>query len=280
MRSGIMLAQPFEERRLNKWTSGNIIQPKLDGERCRAVFGPDKKVTLYSSECNIITSVPHINAQLESMNISDSELDGELYIHEKDFDKIHSIVSRKVNQHFLSDTMEFHIFDIVDSLVPQDLRLFALEKLFSDVKLPNIKIVSHEWVVDMESIMEVLKRYKDEGYEGFILRHPKAPYIRKRSPYMMKFKPKKDDVYKIVGYKEEMSITGHPKGRLGAFILSSDDGANFSVGSGLNDNDRYIYWQNRDELIGKWCEVQYQHITPKNKVPRFPVFVQLRADLL
>ena len=37
-RTGIMLCYPFEEKRLNKWNPPYIIQPKLDGERCRAVY--------------------------------------------------------------------------------------------------------------------------------------------------------------------------------------------------------------------------------------------------
>ena len=282
-RAGIMLAQPFEEKRLVKWGSGPfIIQPKLDGERCRALFDARGVVTLLSSEENVITSVPHINEQLEMSGLCNVELDGELYVHGDSFEHIHSIVSRKVNQHFNSYSMQFHVFDIVEDNVPQQVRLRALDELLKGYEgMDSIIRVPVDYVTsDLETIMEALIRYKSQGYEGLIIRHPMAPYVRKRSPYMMKFKPKKNDIYKIVGYKEEISIHGTPKGRMGAFILEGDDGTQFAVGSGFNDNDRFFFWQNREELIGKWCEVQYQHITTKGKVPRFPIFVKVRVDLL
>lgn len=277
-RSGIMLANPFEEKRLAKWnTKTVIVQPKLDGERCRAVFDSGGRVKLYSSECNDIESVYHINLQLESLGLHDIELDGELYIHEKPFEHIHSIVSRKVNEHYNSASMQYHIFDLVTS-DPQIVRIKALHLLLPK-NMDSIQIVPWYTANDVKDLMNVLKEYNEQGYEGIIVRHPDAPYVRKRSPYMMKYKPKKNDIYEIVGFKEEISIHGHQKNRLGAFILAGDDGTLFSVGSGFDDAQREHYWQNRGSYIGKWCEVQYQNITTKGKVPRFPVFVCVRDSL-
>jgi DNA ligase-1 len=277
-RSGIMLAQPFEEKRLARWNTNSVIcQPKLDGERARAVFDHLGHVTLYSSESNIITSVPHINEQLEGLKLHDIEFDGELYVHEHSFEHIHSIVSRKVNEHYNSKIMQYHVFDLVTP-DPQLLRIRALYMLFRDTD--NIRRVP--WLIanNVEEIMDNLHIYKERGYEGIILRHKDAPYVRKRSPYMMKFKPKKNDVYRIVGFQEEISIHGVPKNRLGAFILEGDDGTKFGVGTGFDDSQRAFFWQFREDCIGKWCEVQYQSITQKGKVPRFPVFVQVRTDIL
>lgn len=279
-RSGIMLCYPFEEKRYEKWGSHPIIiQPKLDGERCRAIFDSNGNVSLYSSECNLITSVPHINEQLESTHYKNIEFDGELYIHGDNFESIHSIVSRKVNTHALSEKMDYHIFDMVDETLPQVARLRALDILMSPLYLDSVKKVPWGYVTDIQTVMEMLTGYRDMGFEGMILRHPMALYTRKRSPYMMKFKPKKNDCYPIIGYQEEISIHGTPKGRLGAFILQGDDGTKFNVGTGFDDAQRTRYWQNREELIGRWCEVQYQHLTTKGKVPRFPVFVKVMEVL-
>ena len=92
-RQGIMLCSPFEESRLKKWRAPYILQPKLDGIRCRAIVEGKGNVKLLSSEENEILSVPHINAQLESLKIDKLELDGELYIHGTPFETIESIVS-------------------------------------------------------------------------------------------------------------------------------------------------------------------------------------------
>lgn len=279
MRSGIQLCYPFEESRLKKWNASVVIvQPKLDGERCRAVFDEDGHVTLYSSECNVITGVPHINRQLESMKLQNVELDGELYIHEKDFEDIHSIVSRKVNQRFDSEAMEYHVFDVINA-EPQTARMIQLNNLNYN-HTPNIKPVQCNIAHDIESIMICRDRYIDSGYEGIIIRHPFALYERKRSTYVMKFKPKKSDIYMIVGYIEEITIHGHAKGTLGALTLQGDDEARFNVGSGFSAEQRVNYWKIRDSLIGLWCKVEYQHITSKNKVPRFPIFSCIYSDII
>ena len=90
-RKGIMLCYPFEERRINEpkfgWSFPVIVQPKLDGERCRAIITGDS-VVLLSSEENEITGTPHIIEGIKSQLIKNCELDGELYCHRMDFSNI------------------------------------------------------------------------------------------------------------------------------------------------------------------------------------------------
>lgn len=278
MRSGIQLCYPFEESRLAKWnTKVVLIQPKLDGERCRAVFDVVGNVTLYSSEQNIITSVPHINAQLESLELRNIELDGELYIHDKPIEHIHSIVGRTVNQHYNSESMQYHVFDMINSEI-QLSRLTTVNTLFMKSMLPSVHIVPVRAVSSLDKIMECFHEFIDLGYEGFILRHPSALYVRKRSIFTMKFKPKKQDIYRIIGYKEEINKYGTPKGSLGSFICKGDDNTEFSVGSGFSANQRKQFWVDREDYIGKWCKVEYQNLTTKH-VPRFNIFISVIANL-
>jgi ATP-dependent DNA ligase len=280
MRSGIMLCYPFEESRLTKWnTKTFLVQPKLDGERCRAVFDVAGNVTLYSSEQNIITSVPHINEQLETLQLQNMELDGELYVHGKPFEQIHSIVGRTVNQHYNSESMQYHVFDIV-SRENQLSRMVTLSNIVYLTKTcPSIEVVPVVAVSSLEKLMDCFHTYVDAGYEGFIVRHPAALYVRKRSTYIMKFKPKKNDIYEIIGVQEEVSIQNVPKGTLGAFICKGDDDTHFNVGSGLTADQRREYWKIKESLIGMYCQVEYQHITAKH-VPRFPIFVKVIKDLI
>jgi hypothetical protein len=50
-RSGIQLCYPFEEARLKRWNVNTVVaQPKLDGDRCRAIIDSMGMPTLYSSE--------------------------------------------------------------------------------------------------------------------------------------------------------------------------------------------------------------------------------------
>ena len=273
-REDIMLCYPFEEKRLNQWNSLFIVQPKLDGDRCRAIFAEDGDVLLLSSEGNIFSSVPHIEEELKSLKLSGIELDGELYRHGLAHQDIHGIVSRTVNLHAEHEVIEFHVFDIVNSL-PQHERTTLLGKLIPD----NLKYIKKVESLIGNSIQDVT-RYLDLciklGYEGIVLRHAYNLYMRKRSTQLMKFKPTKSDWYRIVSFNEEISIHGEPKDTLGALVLSSDTGDLFQVGSGsfLTAENRRTLWENREKLIGQIAHIKYQHLT-KRSVPRFPVLINI-----
>lgn len=280
-REGIMLCYPFEEKRLAKWKPPYIVQPKLDGERCRA-YGydpPEISLTidwsLLSSEVNHIESVPHIiKALRKQITPVQTELDGELYIHGQSFDQIHSRVGRTVNIHPDYEEVGYYIFDIVTDK-PQYERIGNLLDLSQKVE-PPLFVVPFRVCYDLADVLEAYDEFIGLGYEGIVVRHWENRYIRRRSTYMMKFKPKKDDFYKIIGIKEEISIEGIPKGRLGALICTGgEEGGEFSVGSGLDDDTRASLWEERESLPGKIAHVKYQHITTGRKVPRFPVFIEI-----
>ena len=272
-RANIMLCYPFEEKRLKRWGVAEVIvQPKLDGERCRAIV-TNGQVQLLSSEMNEILSVPHIVEELEYIFKDETiELDGELYQHDLDLPTIHSIVSRKENLHPEYSKMEYHLFDVVSLSTCQRDRLYTLLAIgdyFQKVKAVPTKAV----LADVERILGEMNSYIGQGYEGIIVRHPTATYVRKRSPFMMKFKPKREDIYEILGYKQLKDKNGDTREELGSFICSSNEGTVFSVGSGLTQLQREAFWSVRDLIPGNYLRVQYQH-TDKGE-PRFPIFLEV-----
>lgn len=279
-RKGIMLCYPFEERRLAKWQPPYILQPKLDGDRCRGCIDSQGNILLLSSEENVITSVPHINSALKNLHLRDVEFDGELYIPGAPHEAIHSIVSREVNLSSDHKLVEFHIFDIVN-IEPQVKRTSKLLDTIpfkkTGITFGPLQIVPVTFVTTIDEIMREQERYAKEGYEGFVIRDANAPYVRKRSTQMMKFKPRKEDIYEIVGWQEEVSKDGVPKGSLGALLCVGNDGTKFSVGSGslLTQDVRLELWRVRSTLPGKQARVKYQHLTHARGVPRFPVVVEI-----
>ncbi len=286
-RSGAMLCYPFEKKRLEKWGYPVIVQPKLDGIRCRVGTDPvfriirDDMQSLYrnsiqlrSSTGEIITSVPHINQKLFYLfkQQEEIELDGELYCHGMSFEEIFSITSRTVNLHEYHERIEFHIFDIFND-DPQFKRLSQLIDLdFGRTEL--IKKVNHVICNNFEEVWKAYETYLNFGYEGIIIRNFNGSYVRRRSTEVMKFKPKKSDYYTIEGFIEEHDKHGNPKGRMGALVCDATTlNDTFNVGSGMTDEMRKVLWKKRDQLIGKICHIKYQHITPGRGVPRFPIFV-------
>jgi ATP-dependent DNA ligase len=274
----IMKCYPFSEDRLLKWTPPFIVQPKYDGIRCRAIpiqTGPKgNEYILVSSEENILHSVPHLNEMFSSLGLR-CELDGELYHHGMKFDGedgIASITGRTVNLHPLHKEIQFHCFDIINNQ-PQMRRLILIDNLKN--LSPWLKI-SPFWLCEsLDEIMKVYDNIISLGYEGIIVRHFNAPYELKRSTMIMKLKPKKEDIYKILGYKEEISIDGIPKDRLGSLICVGSDGTKFKVGSGFSEEDRINLWKEKELLLEKYVKIAYQHLTTSGKVPRFPIFSEV-----
>ena len=267
----IMKAYPFEEKRLAKWHPPYIVQPKLDGIRCRAIPLENGEFLLLSSEENPIFSVPHINKALEKAGIRE-ELDGELYNHEISFEQLTSITSRTVNLHPNHKAIQFHIFDVVNDEPQMHRQIFV-----SDIDYKSEHLVSVPfWICEsLDDVMRVYDKLVSLNYEGIIVRHIGASYERKRSIYVMKFKPKKEDEYEIVGVAEEHDIYGNPKGRLGALTCKSGDNDTFDVGTGFSDEERQRLWEISGLLPGMVAKVQYQHLTSGKKKPRFPVFVEV-----
>ena len=271
---GIMKAVPFEEKRLAKWSPPYIVQPKYDGDRCKGypIEGSptiNSSYILLTSEENPYFSIPHIQESLINSNLN-IILDGEIYNHqvflEGGHELVHSMSSRKVNIHPRHKELEFHLFDLEIS-EPQAERLLQLEKI-KQLNLPYIKVAPY-WICEtLDDIKKVYdKLVNNLLYEGIIIRHMFNRYEEKRSTWVMKFKPKCKDTYDIIGWKEEVSKNGIPKGRIGSIVCSSQKGDEFAVSAGLDDNDRTRLWIRRNELAGKQIIVHYQHLTNK-KIPK------------
>jgi DNA ligase-1 len=266
----IMKCYPFEEKRLVKWNPPYIVQLKLNGVRCRVIPITSGHL-LVSSEENIIYSVPHLNEVFDKLKTKD-ELDGELYCHGMSFEDIVSITSRTVNIHPDHKKIKFHMFDIVNEQ-PQISRLLAVER-YRDLS-EHIQVTPFWICENLDDIMRSYDLIINLGYEGIIVRHSYGFYERKRSTWVMKFKPKKEDNYEIVGVQEELDKRGKPKGSLGALICKSGDDNWFHVGTGFTADDRQKLWKLKDTLVGNIATIKYQQLTSGRQVPRFPVFISV-----
>ena len=209
-REGIMLAYKWDEKRFSKWKKPVIVQPKLNGDRCRAVFDAEGKVQLLSSGIKDRNfAVPHIVAELEDLGFVHIELDGELYVHGMHHNEIRGIVSRTIDRHSNYDEISYHIFDVV-STVKQYIRTSLLsEYIHSTTSLQRVESCE---VNDITEFQYHYERYVADGYEGIIARNSNGLYKRKKSTDMMKLKPFLSDTFVVVGYEEEISIHGNAKG--------------------------------------------------------------------
>ena len=283
MRTKIMLARPYEKKLTLAWKHV-IVQPKLKGNRGRAVYDSKlDKVTLYSSQGNIIRSLPHINDNLCTFMRRNRfpEIDGEFYVHKMTQEEIRSFVGRKTPKPGY-EVMQYHIFDVVDIYAEQGLRLSELMTAFQRDRCLFTRLVESQVIKnDDEQITKYLADYISRGYEGIILRNPHALYKRtapNKSKDVLKLKPTKSDSYRIIGYNEEIDIYGSPKGALGSLELMTPDGGRFSVGSGLTRGQRHGYWSRRERLIGMTATIKYSTLSGKNNYPESAVLLEITDD--
>jgi len=262
----IMKAYPYEDKRLLSWEPPFIVNIKYDGDRCWRDPLPNGNSLLLSSEENPFFLLPHISEAINNLG-TDFKWDGELYDHnlylEGGHELIHGIASRTVNIHPRYKELGFYIFDIKDEKLSQYERQKVLNEYKEIVKPPLF--IAPYWICS--ELNEVKRTYDwviKQRYEGIIIRNIFAPYENnKRSRWMMKFKPKKDDEYTVIGWKEEHTQTGFPKGRIGSIILSSQEDDEFSVSAGLDDDEKERLWNLRDQLAGHKATVYYQNLTNK-----------------
>ena len=151
--------------------------------------------------------------------------------------------------------------------------------------MPNVRVVGHE-LVDLNTD-EGKKRFKeinqyaiDGGYEGIMIKDPKAPYECKRTASWLKLKPFIEVSLTVTAVEEG---TGRNVGKLGALVCEGvDDGKSIRVncGSGFSDSDRDTFWSGRETLIGQVVEVRADAVTQNQDGSyslRFPRFLHFRG---
>merc|ERR1712194_502304 len=116
---------------------------------------------------------------------------------------------------------------------------------------------------------EELKAVQAHDGEGLMLRRAGSHYEKGRSSTLLKVKTFLDDEAVVIGYD---AGKGRNANVVGALKCRNRDGVHFSVGTGLNDAQRAS-----PPKIGDIITYRYFELT-KDRKPRFPSFVGIRAD--
>lgn len=276
----------------SKVSGEKLIEVKLDGVRVITVVYPDGKVDQYSRNGKELVNFEHIKKQIAKHAVFFSEpmvLDGEVM--SASFQDLMKQVHRKSDVE--ANDAVLHLFDIISLREfregvgehRQIDRSFTLKAWYEHIKdhMPNVAIVGQE-LVDLRDpdgqarFAEINKQAVDGGYEGIMIKDPSAVYECKRTTSWLKQKPYIEVSLAVVGVEEG---TGKNVGRLGALIVEGlDDGKliRTNVGSGLTDNDRIVYWDNADTIIGNIVEVRADAVTQNQdgsyslRFPRFKGF--------
>lgn len=268
-----MLAHKYSEQG-HKLKYPVYTQPKLDGIRCVAIV-KDGACTLWSRTRKPITSMPHIIQELEAVfeNL-DIILDGELYNHEmkSDFEKIVSLV-RQEDPGEGYEMVQYHIYDTANEEAYVH-RLGLLQNWLTDLdESSSLRLVDTEVVLNEDEVMDFFDKFRSQGYEGAMMRNRESKYVNKRSYDLLKVKEFNDGEFEIIGIEEGR---GKLSGHVGSFVCKMDNGKQFlAKAKGATERLR-DYFNTHSLWKGRRLTVQYQGLTGKEGVPRFPVGIAIR----
>lgn len=273
-----------------------FVSRKIDGIRCLIVDGEAKSRSLKpiaNRYLNRLLSVPELNG-----------LDGELVVKGGTFQETTSAVMAHDGEpevtfcvfdwFTLSNTTSYNFLERYE---------FAAKKVKdynSNRPLIRVELVEQKLVGSLEEVLDFEKLSLSEGFEGVMLRGTKGDYKFGRSTLregiLMKLKRFSDAECTVIGFEErqhnaneaftdELGRTKRSSAQagkigmntLGAFLVRGDDGVEFSVGSGLTDEQRAKWWGEREALLGKKIKVKSLPIG-KLLAPRHPVFLGFRDE--
>lgn len=257
-RTGVMLCYVYEPKRVEAWGFPYFVQPKINGNRCRAIVSASGVVTLYSSQGNEILGVPHVNNTLQVWSqieprLLGRELDGELYIHEVPHQQISGII-RSQTPKPESIKITYVIFDAISETMTQAERIQWLRGLLPP-PFAAVSLLDTYTITSNTQLERVKSTVLSNGYEGVIFRKPDALYSRYKVNTILKWKPSYTMAGTITGRIEECDQYGVPKGTLGSFVCKDQKGRIFKVGTGFTAEQRYKFWQ--QTYVGQKILVKY-----------------------
>jgi DNA ligase-1 len=279
-----------------KVTGKKYIEVKLDGVRVITIVRTDGRVDQFSRNGKELVNFENIKAQISAVVKKDPPkydlvLDGEVM--SSSFQDLMKQIHRKSD--VAADDAVLHLFDMcpLDKFQEgkwdkdQETRSLYVYEWHKKHKadLTNVAVVGHE-LVDLDTD-QGKTRFKEinqfaiaGGYEGIMIKDPKAPYETKRTASWLKLKPFIEVSLMVTAVEEG---TGKNVGRLGALVCEgTDDGKDIvvNVGSGFSDDQRIAFWQSGDEIIGDIVEVRADAITQNQDGTyslRFPRFLRFRG---
>lgn len=190
--------------------------------------------------------------------------------------------------------LRYYVFDLWGTPFNYEERWHELLRLTEKLTLP-VDLVESIVIENRAQLDEYEAAAVAKGFEGVMLRSPKAPYKHGRSTvsegYLLKLKRFEDSEALVIGIEEEMHNANEAqtnelgrtkrssakgglvgKGTMGALVVRDlTTGVEFNIGTGFTAEDRA-----RTEWVGKTVKYKHFPVGTKDK-PRHPVYLGLRA---
>ena len=149
-------------------------------------------------------------------------------------------------------------------------RLDYIYNLAEKIQSPYLRAHEHRKCLGLQDMLDEQERVEGLGGEGLMLRKAGSFYEHKRSKTLLKVKSFVDAEATVIGHKNG---TGRCFGMMGALFVRRDDGVEFKIGSGFNDQQRM-----NPPRKGTRVTYKYQELSNTGK-PRFPIFLRVHPGV-
>lgn len=282
-----MKAFPYKDK-YKKIQFPAIVQPKLNGVRCKCTKLAENKFEFLSNDGNdfpLLHKHQFLCDELNTLMQVGDIFDGELYRHGWFLQDIVSYLKRDQAETY---QLEFWVFDFPISIGANNVRLLkdlqnadrqgALDRVFREQKSVNYFARPVSWYVvnDHAEIKNYLHLWTGEGFEGVIIRNFNGLYeYGRRSNDLIKWKLFEDDEYEIIGFESETIYADSKALDAIIYVCRATSTQTFTCRPKGKIKDRVILWNNRKLLLGKQLTVRHQGLS-KDGVPLFPSGIVVR----
>jgi len=263
-----------------------ILSTKLDGNRL-VIIKRNGIIEFYTRQGKLMEGLVEIEADVKLL-LDNMVYDGELIAENIDnlpSDELFRVTMTKARKDGIKTGLIFNCFDMLPleefekgkSKEGCLTRKTKLKELLDSLDLKYIVNVENLYVGDDESkIMKWLNWAKSNNLEGIMLQIADAVYECKRTKTTLKIKKFQDADLKVLDIIEG---TGKNVGKLGAITVQFEvEGKLYTCdcGSGFSDDERSLYYNNKELLLDKIVTIGFFEISQNSKTKeyglRFPTW--------
>ena len=277
-----------------------LIDPKLDGVRILTIMDiENKSVTQYSRDGRqndrfefITTALTKLLPELKQSIV----LDGEMV--SRSFQELMKQLNRSTDVDMsdaklaLFDMIPLKDFQTGECKLTQTARHELLSGFVGLLQkhCGNRVYVIPKLAVDLDTPegQKTFKEFNNEtvaaGFEGIMVKDPKATYRTKRTDAWLKIKPFITVDLEVVGFENGKAESKFANTLGGLVCRGVDQGklVEVTVGGGYSEELREEIWSNRDKVLGRIVEIKGDVLTKSQDSDvwslRFPVFMGFRDD--
>jgi len=288
----VALANPYNVKRVDFKSGDWYGSRKLDGVRCICRKENDI-VTFFSRSGKEFLTLG--NLENEILKISGNFiLDGEICMVDKDgnedFQGIMKQIRKKDHQiqnpkFFVFDYLTLEQFDNQTGITPLTFRLeLGKNSLPENINSDMLEFLPQEQLTTEEQFTEMAKEAEEAGFEGIMVRK-NVGYEGKRSHNLLKVKKFHDAEYTVLATTNgNIRWTENGK-QIERECLSNitieHKGCLVRVGSGFSKEQREMYHESPQDIIGKTVTIQYFEETQNQhggNSLRFPVLKHIYTN--